>query len=65
MSRQLTYPEGKLVARGVVTLEVKPESELGYYSAAELDPAYSSDSATLFVLGVARDGTLYTLSWTL
>ena len=33
-TRQLAYPEGKLVARGVITLEVKPEYPYGLYGAS-------------------------------
>lgn len=57
LTRQLTYPEGRVIARGFVSLEVKPEAELGYYTASELDPVYgTSEDSTLFILGVGRDG---------
>lgn len=57
LTRQLTYPEGRLIARGFVSLEVKPGAELGYYTASELDPVYgTSEDSSLFILGVGRDG---------
>lgn len=56
MTRQLTYPEGKLIARGVVSLEVKPSLEFGYYEAKDLDAAYEGEDSTMFILGVGREG---------
>lgn len=59
VAKQLQYPEGRLISRGVITLGAGDPAAFpyGYQSAADLDPAYQSDSATLFILGVGREGT--------
>ncbi|KAJ1428863.1 hypothetical protein B484DRAFT_396651 [Ochromonadaceae sp. CCMP2298] len=57
VARQLTYPEGKLVARGSVSILGGSDSRpMGYSKASEVEPAYDTDTATLFILAVGREG---------
>ena len=58
MSRELQYPEGKLIARGTIILNAGDPTNYpyGYLKATDVDPSFDSDKATLFILGVGREG---------
>lgn len=59
VTKELQYPDGFLISRGSVILD-SPGSQslypLGLSKASDLDPVYSSDTASLFVLAVGREG---------
>lgn len=54
----IQYPEGKLIARGVVTLgaDNSKGNPFGYSAATDYDPSYDNKDATLFLLAVGREG---------
>ena len=67
MTKELLYPDGKLIARGIVRLVPDAESAgalkafkssfpFGYPDAVSLDPAFADPQSTLFILGVGREG---------
>ena len=56
LSKVVQYPEGRLISRGVVTLTSADADQYGAKSAADLDPAFNSETASLFILGVGREG---------
>ncbi len=56
LTKALQYPEGRLVARGVIILSPQQSEPYGFTSAGDLDPAFTSDTASLFILGVGREG---------
>eukprot|EP01036_Dinobryon_divergens_P025848 gene25851-34436_t len=56
LTKALQYPEGRLIARGVIILSPQQSEPYGFTSAGDLDPAFTSDTASLFILGVGREG---------
>lgn len=58
LARQLQYPEGKLISRGTIVLNAGDSTSypFGFLKATDLDPLYGSDTSTLFILGVGREG---------
>jgi hypothetical protein len=61
MAKELTYPDGRLLARGVIILApandaLTKDFPSGLMKAEDMDAAYASDKATLFILAVGRDG---------
>lgn len=59
MSKELLYPEGRLIARGSVALPSgnTKANPYGYVKASDVNILYTSDDATLFILAVGREGT--------
>jgi len=59
INRELKWPEGRLIARGAALLlpqGTDPQAfPYGMRDMSALDPAYSTDDATLFILGVGRE----------
>ena len=51
LSEELKYPEGKLIARGLVYLDAQPSAPMGYESGSELSPDYNPETSTIFLLG--------------
>ena len=58
LTKALQYPEGRLIARGVIILSPQQSEPYGFTSAGDLDTAFTSDTASLFILGVGREGTI-------
>eukprot|EP00597_Dinobryon_sp_UTEXLB2267_P018121 CAMPEP_0201097948 /NCGR_PEP_ID=MMETSP0812-20130820/7005_1 /ASSEMBLY_ACC=CAM_ASM_000668 /TAXON_ID=98059 /ORGANISM="Dinobryon sp., Strain UTEXLB2267" /LENGTH=243 /DNA_ID=CAMNT_0047353113 /DNA_START=129 /DNA_END=860 /DNA_ORIENTATION=- len=58
LTKQLQYPEGRLISRGVIILTAGDPVTYpyGFTSAADVDPQFASDTSTLFILGVGREG---------
>lgn len=60
--RQLTYPEGKLIARGIISLSAEGSGAdprtfpSGLLKANDLTPVFGEDGATIFILAVGREG---------
>ena len=66
MSKELLYPDGRLVGRGIIKLnpegtptQLKTFSSsfpYGYPDGPALDPAFEDEQSTMFILAVGRDG---------
>lgn len=60
MTKELQYPAGKLIARGVITLSTdglkSSEFPYGLEKASLIDSEFGKDNAALFILAVGREG---------
>lgn len=64
MTKELLYPEGKVISRGIVYLTPKKNNiefdkinfPYGLMRASEIDEELNNDRATIFVLAVGREG---------
>ena len=66
MSKELLYPDGRLVGRGIIKLNPEGTSNqlkafqtsfpYGYPDGPALDPAFEDEQSTMFILAVGRDG---------
>lgn len=64
MSKEILYPDGKLLARGVVMLTPNQGSKdfdkvnfpMGLLKATDMDENLADDKASLFILAVGREG---------
>lgn len=60
MTKELQYPPGKLIARGIITLSTDglraTEFPYGLESASLIDSDFGNDDAALFILAVGREG---------
>lgn len=64
MSKELMYPEGRLIARGIVSLTPsqnpnnfdKANFPYGLLRASEINEVFNNDDSTLFLLAVGREG---------
>jgi hypothetical protein len=59
INREIKWPEGRLIARGAVLLQPTgtdlSQFPLGVLDVSALDPVFSGDESSLFILGVGRD----------
>jgi hypothetical protein len=60
MTKELTYPAGKLIARGVIQLSTEglqaSDFPFGLENAALIDPEFGVDKASMIVLAIGREG---------
>ena len=66
MSKELLYPDGRLIGRGIIKLNPEGTSAqlktfqssfpYGYSDGPALDPAFEDEQSTMFILAVGRDG---------
>eukprot|EP01038_Epipyxis_sp_PR26KG_P006967 gene6967-9523_t len=58
LSREILYPDGRLVAKGIVNLnaDISLTNPYGSMYASDFDPVFENEKSTMFILAVGRDG---------
>lgn len=60
LSREIQYPDGRLIAKGTIGLKSSDQKtlSLGLSKAADLDSVYGGEDATLFLLAIGNEGPI-------